>query len=66
MPDSLEVKRCLHAADRRTCIPCARLALSVQTERDTPIFDRSGGRLLNKTLTDVRESVSKSRKVGGK
>jgi hypothetical protein len=66
MPNELEASRCLHAADRRTCIPCARLALAVQTERDTPISDRSGGRLLNKTLLDVRESVSKSRKVGAR
>ncbi len=66
MSNELEVQRCLHAADRRTCIPCARLALVVQTERDTPIFNSSGGRLLNKTLLDVREDASKSRKVGGK
>ncbi len=65
MSNELEVQRCLHAADRRVCIPCARLALVVQTERDTPIFNSSGGRLLNKTLTDVRESV-KSRKAGAK
>ncbi len=66
MSNELDVQHCLHAADKRTCVPCARLALAVQTDRDTPIFNSSGGRLLNKTLLDVREGASKSRKVGGK